>query len=124
MPRLGDYTYIAATIAFTVYGQLILKWRVGHFGELPQDGVAKIGHLFRLLLDPAILSGVAAAFAASLCWMAAMTRFQLSEAYPFMALNFVIVILLSAWLLAEPVSLQRAFGVALIVLGTVVAARG
>lgn len=124
MSRLLDYLYIVATIGFTVYGQLILKWRIAKFGPLPADLFEKLKFLISLLLDPAIFSGFAAAFLASLAWMAAMTKFELSHAYPFMSLNFVVVLLLSGWLLSEPVTLQRALGVGLIVLGTVVAARG
>lgn len=124
MSRLLDYLYIVATIGFTVYGQLILKWRIAKFGPLPADLLEKLKFLISLLLDPAIFSGFAAAFLASLAWMAAMTKFDLSHAYPFMSLNFVVVLLLSGWLLNEPVTLQKTLGIALIVLGTVVAARG
>lgn len=122
-PRLFDYLYIVATIVFTVYGQLILKWRVVQFGALPVGSADKVKFLLSLVLDPFILSGFIAAFLASLAWMAAMTKFQLSYAYPFMSLNFVCVLVLSAWLLSEPLSFQRSIGVAFIVLGTVVAAR-
>jgi len=124
MPRSFDYLYIFATIAFTVYGQLILKWRIGSFGPLPSDTTDKLKLLICLLFDPAIFSGFAAAFLASLAWMAAMTKFDLSHAYPFMSLNFVVVLLLSGWLLSEPMTLQKILGVGLIVLGTLVAARG
>jgi len=124
MLRTWDYLYIVATIAFTVYGQLILKWRITSFGPLPVDFMEKLRFLISLLLDPMILSGFAAAFLASLAWMAAMTRFDLSHAYPFMSLNFVVVLLLSGWLLSEPITFQKTLGVGLIVLGTVVAARG
>jgi len=124
MPRLLDYFYIVATIGFTVYGQLILKWRIASFGPLPADTVEKLRFLISLLFDPAIFSGFAAAFLASLAWMAAMTKFDLSHAYPFMSLNFVVVLLLSGWLLNETVTLQKVLGIALIVLGTLVAARG
>lgn len=124
MSRFLDYTYIFLTIIFTVYGQLILKWRISSFGPLPVEFFEKLKFLILLLFDPAIFSGFAAAFLASLAWMAAMTKFELSHAYPFMSLNFVVVLLLSGWLLSEPVTIQRIFGVALIVLGTVVAARG
>lgn len=124
MVRLLDYLYIVATIGFTVYGQLILKWRISSFGPLPVDTVEKLKFLISLLVDPAIFTGFAAAFLASLAWMAAMTKFDLSHAYPFMSLNFVVVLLLSGWLLNEPVTFQKTLGIALIVLGTVVAARG
>lgn len=124
MTRTFDYLYILATIAFTVYGQLILKWRISKFGPLPVDFSEKFKFLVSLLLDPAIFSGFAAAFIASLAWMAAMTKFDLNHAYPFMSLNFVVVLLLSSWLLSEPITTQKVIGVALIMAGTVVAARG
>jgi len=124
MTRYFDYTYIFATIVFTVYGQLMLKWRIADFGPLPAAFVEKLRFLVLLLFDPLIFSGFLAGFLASLAWMAAMTRFELSHAYPFMSLNFVVVVLLSQWLLSEPVSLQKALGVGLIVCGTMIAARG
>jgi drug/metabolite transporter (DMT)-like permease len=124
MSRFLDYLYIFATIGFTVYGQLVLKWRISKFGPLPSDLLEKLKFLISLFFDPAIFSGFAAAFLAALAWMAAMTKFELSHAYPFMSLNFVVVLLLSGWLLSEPMTLQKALGVGLIVLGIVVVARG
>lgn len=124
MARPLDYLYIVLTIGFTVYGQLILKWRIEKFGPLPADSFEKLKFLVGLLFDPVIFSGFAAAFLASLAWMAAMTRFDLSHAYPFMSLNFVVVLFLSAWLLGEPLTFSKMLGIALIVIGTVVAARG
>lgn len=124
MTRLLDYLYIAGTIVFTVYGQLILKYRIVRFGPMPNETWEKLRFLIGLLFDPFIFSGFFAAFLASLFWMAAMTKFDLSHAYPFMSLNFVVVLMLSAWLLSEPMSLSKAVGIALIVGGTIVAARG
>lgn len=122
-PRPLDYLYIVLTIGFTVYGQLVLKWRISKFGPLPSDTFEKLRFLFSLLFDPAIFSGFAAAFLASLAWMAAMTKFDLSHAYPFMSLNFVVVLLLSVFILGEPLTSHKIIGIGLIVLGTVVATR-
>ena len=124
MSRFLNYLYIVATIAFTVYGQLILKWRIAQFGSLPAETLEKLKFLLFLVFDPYIFSGFLAAFLASLAWMAAMTKFELSHAYPFMSLNFVVVLLLSGWLLSETFSVQKFIGVFLIVVGTIVAARG
>ncbi len=121
--RLADYSYILLTILFTVYGQLILKWRVGYFGELPVSFVEKIKFIMSLVFDPWIFSGLLAAFLASLAWMAAMTKFELNYAYPFMSLNFVLVLILSVFLLNEPITFARTLGVSLIVLGTIVASQ-
>ena len=122
--RAVDYLYILATIALTVYGQVILKWRLAAFPDMPAEPMPQLGFLMRLLFDPAIFSGFVAAFIASLAWMAALTKFELSHAYPFMSLNFVVVLLLSVWLLNEPLTFSKVAGILLIVAGTVVASRG
>src|SRR5262245_7401428 len=111
--RMG-YIYIGLTILLTVYGQLVLKWQVSLAGALPDDGGEKVWFLLRLLLNPWVLSGFAAAFLASMTWMAAMTKFQLSYAYPFMSLNFALVFLLSVVLFSEPLTLTRVSGLVLI----------
>lgn len=119
-----SYLYIALTIAFTVYGQLILKWRLIQMNLiLPEGLIAKIKMLTSLLFDPFILSGFVSAFFASLAWMAAMTKFELSTAYPFMALNFVIVFALAIPLFNEVLSWQKVLGTVLIILGTVIIAK-
>ncbi|MFS2004726.1 EamA family transporter [Duganella sp. CT11-25] len=119
-----NYLYIVLTIALTVFGQIAIKMQVAQAGALPEAGGDKLAFLIRLLLNPWIISAFAAAFLASISWMGAMTKFELSHAYPFMALNFVIVLVLSAWLFNEPMSVTRMAGVALICIGTVVAAQG
>lgn len=124
MSSLSNYIYIALTIAFTVYGQIALKMQVAQAGPLPADSGDKLMFVIRLLLNPWVISAFAAAFLASVTWMGAMSKFQLSHAYPFMSLNFVIVLLLGAWLFNEPLSITRMVGVALICLGTIVAAQG
>src|SRR5699024_10641991 len=107
-------------IFFTVYGQLILKWKIDRAGTLPDATVDKLVFLLRLLLDPVILSGFLSAFVASLFWMAAMTKFNISYAYPFMSLSFVLVFILSIFLFQDPVTVQKVIGLALIVLGIIV----
>ena len=118
-----DYLYIVATIALTVYGQIIVKWRVSFYGQLPTELFAKLKFVFVALFDPWIISGIVAAFLASLAWIAAMTKFELSYAYAFLSLNFIFIFLFSWLILSEPIAWQKAIGLSLIVLGTVAIAR-
>jgi len=117
------YFYILSTILFTVYGQLILKWRIGRYGVLPDQLSEKLLFLIKLLFDPFILSGFIAAFIASFFWMAAMTKFDVSYAYPFMSGAFILVFLLSALFFHEPVTWQKVLGLLLIVSGILVTSR-
>jgi len=116
--------YVGATILLTVYGQLIIKWRVGMAGSLPAGGLGKLEFLLRRLLDVWVFSGFVAAFLASLTWMAAMTQLPLSYAYPFMSLAFVLVMLASAHFFGEALTTQKVAGALLVVLGLYVASTG
>ena len=51
-----------------------------------------------------ILSCFAGAFLAVLCWVVVMTRFDLSYAYPFISLTFVLVLGLSAMFFHESIT--------------------
>lgn len=123
MVRLG-FVYIFGTISLTVYGQLIVKWRVAKAGPLPTDLLPKIRFLTALLFDPWILSALLLAVPAALFWMAAMTRFELSYAYPFMSLAFVLVMILSAVILGEPITVLKVMGLALVMAGIIVSSLG
>ena len=118
------YLYIFTTIFFTVYGQIILKWRINTFGSLPEGLKEKIIFLLKLLFDPWIFSGFLAAFIASFFWMAAMTKFDISYAYPFMSGAFILVFLLSIFLFNEPLNWQKVLGLVLITAGIVITSRG
>lgn len=115
---------VAGTILLTVYGQIVIKWRVNAI-QLPNSGMlAKAFVLFKLLLDPWIVSALAGAFLASLCWMLAMTRLPLSVAYPFTSLSFAIVILASAVFLGETLTAWKIVGAILIGAGLVAISQG
>ena len=112
------YFYIAGTLFFTVYGQLILKWRLSALSfQLPQGVSSKFISLIRIIFDPYIFSGFASAFIASLFWMAAMTKFEITKAYPFMSLAPAIIFLLGVGLLGEEFTWGKLIGLALIIIG-------
>ncbi|SHE23501.1 EamA family transporter [methanotrophic endosymbiont of Bathymodiolus puteoserpentis (Logatchev)] len=117
------YFYIFGTILFTVYGQLILKWRISHYGQLPSEAWDKVYFLAKLFLDPFLLSGFASTIIAAIFWIAAMTKFDISYAYPFMSAAFVLVLVLSAWLFKEPISLNKILGMVFIVIGIIITSR-
>lgn len=124
MTRILDHFYIFATIALTVYSQLIFKWRIPKFGPLPTASLGKLKFLIILLYDPIIFSGFIASFLSLLAWWAAMTKFELSYAFPLLSLNTVLLLMLSGLFLGESISFYKIVGVGLIVLGTVAVAQG
>jgi len=121
---ITGFAYVLGSVLCTVYGQIIVKWQVGKAGALPATLSGKIQFLLSLIFNPWIMSGILAGFFALLCWLAAMTKFELSYAYPFMSLAFVLVLVLSAVLFHEPLTAAKILGVLLIIAGIVVGSRG
>jgi multidrug transporter EmrE-like cation transporter len=117
------YVFVAITILLTVYGQIVIKWQVGLVNPSMAAAADPLAFYARLLLNPWVLSGLFAAFAASLSWMAALSKLSLSHAYPLTALSFVFVVVAGAMLFSEPLSRYQLIGVALIMLGIAVGAQ-
>ena len=118
---IRSYIYIALTVLLTVYGQIVIKWRINQLrasGSVSGDG--SLGYVLGLLLDPFVLSGLAAAFIAACTWMLAVSRLDISRAYPFVALTFVLVPIAASVFLAESVSVWVLVGAAIIVTGVAV----
>ncbi len=118
---MNPYFYIFGTLFFTVYGQIVLKWRLSQLAiVLPEGLLDKILYLLKLIFDPFVFSGFASAFIASLFWMAAMTKFEITQAYPFMSLAPALVFVIGVFFLGEAFTIGKVVGLLLIVLGTIV----
>ena len=117
-----SYLFVALTVLFTVYGQLVLKWQASLVPP-PSNGDL-VAYVIRMLLRPWVLSGLAAAFLASACWIVAISRTELSRIYPFMALNFVLVGLLAVPFFGESLSTSKLVGLVLVVAGLITVSRG
>ena len=117
------YLYILLTLVLTAYGQLILKWRIDLYGAFPEQFKSQLLYLGKALLDPYIISSFISALLASLTWMAALTKFKLSDAYPFMSLSFLLVLIFSYLLFKEPLTTGKVAGAMLIIIGLYFASR-
>jgi multidrug transporter EmrE-like cation transporter len=124
MPTLTAYLYVALTVLLIVFGQIVIKWQVLEAGALPPEALGRVAFIAKLLGNLWVIGALAAALAASVCWMLAMTKLPLSHAYPFVSLSFVLVLILSAIFFGEPLSWPKALGVALIVAGVAVGSQG
>lgn len=117
--------YIAATLIGTVYGQLVLKWQISSIsGTIPSAVTAKAWFLIKLMLtNPWVFSAFAAAGIAAISWMAALAIYDLSDAYPFMSLSFVLVAFGSALWLGESLTIGSIVALVFIMAGLTIGAR-
>ena len=119
-----NYLFILFTIILTVYGQVVIKWQVIRAGDFPSELLERTSFLLHLIINPWIISALLAAFIAALSWMVAMTKFDLSHAYPFMSLSFIFVLIFSGFILKEPVTTYKILGLIIIIIGILVGSKG
>lgn len=119
-----SYLFVLITVFLTVYGQIVIKWQVLAAGALPTATPERISFLAKLMLNPWVISGLLAGLLAAVSWMAAMTKLELSHAYPFMSLAFIGVLVASALVFHEPVNAWKIGGLVLITLGIIVGSQG
>ena len=120
MHFIEPYLYLMGTIVFTVYAQIVIKWRVSGMGSLPDRWQAKLGFLFGAFTDLWVLTAFAAAFLSAVFWIAAMTKFQVSYAYPIVVGSLVMLTPIVAVLfLGESIGLRQLAGIGLVFAGMV-----
>ncbi|MEN5356182.1 hypothetical protein [Stenotrophomonas sepilia] len=124
MSQVFPWLMVAMTVILTSYGQLIIKWQAALFEPASNGLLAKLPSVIQLLLKPWVLSAFVAAFGASLCWMLAVSRLELSKAYPFMALNFILVCVMAVPLFGESFGIAKALGLATVVVGLLILSQG
>lgn len=122
-----DLTFILIGIAVVVgvVGQYLLKVGMTHVGQI--DSVMS-------LLDPSVLVRMASTWqipialvmyaAGAFLWMIVLSREELNFAYPFMALTYVLVLIVGYFFLGETLTVNKVLGTLLVAVGVVVITRG
>jgi multidrug transporter EmrE-like cation transporter len=118
------YVFVALTVLLTVYGQLVIKWQTGKAGTFPESLGARAEYLITFLANPWVISSLFAAVVAAFAWIAALSHLDLSRAYPFVSASFVLVLVLSAIVFGESITVPKIAGALLIVLGLVIGSQG
>lgn len=89
--------------------------------------VPKIANILPLIsglaLNPFVVGGVFLHVLALITWLYVLKHVDVSYAYPFISMGFVLVLLLSYLLFGESINLYRIFGVGLIIMGILLVGR-
>lgn len=114
---------VLGAIVLGTCAQLLLKAgtsAVGAFAFTPENALP-VG--LRLALEPRILAGTGCYAASLVLWIMALSRSDVSAAYPMVSIGFALNALFAWWLLDEAVTPMRWLGIAIIMLGVYVVAR-
>ena len=125
MQFILNHFYLLLAIFFGVVSQLIIKWQMSAFSFNDYDTWQdKFSLAFSMLLNPFIIISLILTLLAGVTWMVAMTKFEISYAYPFTILGLVLVTIFSVIFFGESLDIYKITGITLISLGVIVISIG
>jgi drug/metabolite transporter (DMT)-like permease len=96
-------------------GQFLFRLGMLSYGSVTAENVWR--QLFGIITTPAIFFGFVCFGISSILWLVIISRWELSYAYPMVALGYVIAIFYGAFFLQEAITFPKILGSGLILLG-------
>ena len=111
--------FIISSVSLSAFAQIALK--LGMSNKHIQNALLTSENLFEKLIivftNPYVLSGVVMYVFSMILWLVVLAKIDVSVAYPFVGIGFIITMLLGFLLLNEQLSVIRIMGTILVVCG-------
>lgn len=118
--KIDILAIVLINILMTTVGQVFLKLGAQSLKLHPSLSVSA---LLSVATNAYLLIGLLLYALGTLIWIYVLSRAELSQVYPMIALGFVLTAVAGFWLFHEPVTMQRIAGIFVICLGVVLIAR-
>src|SRR5258708_20047041 len=109
--------YILISVIAGAAGQLLLKKGMSTMGPLTLSLGQLVAVIWWLATNPYVVFGLAVYMGGTLFWLTALSRVDLSYAYPFASFSYVVMLVASWRLFGEDVTPLRVLGSLVIMAG-------
>ncbi len=110
------------SISLSVAAQFALKQGVSTAGSVTATSSGLLEALPRMLTTPMVIGGLVLYGLSAVVWLAVLSQWEVSRAYPLVGLGFVLTAIVG-YMVGEQVGAMRAAGVLLICLGVALVGR-
>jgi multidrug transporter EmrE-like cation transporter len=115
--------YIMISVLAGAMGQVLLKKGMGSMGPLTLS-VGELGSiLWRVATNPYVVIGLSIYVGGTVFWLVTLSRVDLSYAYPFASLSYVVMLGASWYLFNEDVTVLRLLGTFVVGVGVFLISR-
>ena len=120
---LLSFTLVMCGVLLNAAAQLLLKAGTNSVGQFSftADNLFPIG--IRLASDPYILGGLGCYVVSVVLWIMALSRVEVSLAYPMLSFGYVVNAFAAWHLFGEALTVQRLVGIGTIIVGVFMVAR-
>lgn len=121
MKVLVDHLSIVLCVITAVASQTVIKWRLEQIKVIPENFSNKFYFLLSFMFDKWFLVAVALTFISGLLWIVSLTKFELSYAYPWVSLAFILMMMVGIFIFNEQFTMYKLLGTILITVGLILA---
>lgn len=121
--NLVSFLLVFTGVMLNAAAQLLLKAGVNRVGEIKLTLATILSAGWKLAFEPHILGGLTCYVISVVVWILALSRVQVSIAYPMLSLGYVVTAVAAWWLMGESLSAIRITGIAVIIVGVYLVAR-
>ena len=119
----AELILILSGVTLNAVAQLLLKAGARDVGQFAFTWENALPVGTQLLTSLPVIGGLTCYVASVVLWIMALSRVDVSIAYPMLSIGYVINALLAWWLFGEAVTAQRIAGITIIIIGVVVVAK-
>ncbi|MTJ07037.1 EamA family transporter [Anabaena sp. UHCC 0204] len=112
-----EFSLLMMSVLISVAGQFFLKMGAIKLGKV--DTGNAVNHILSIVTTPELLLGLSCYGIGAVAYILLLTRVNLSVAAPAVSVGYIFSVLLGYFILKEPISLTRVFGLGLIVTGVI-----
>lgn len=118
-----SFSLVMTGVLLNAAAQLLLKSGTNAIGvfEFSVNNVMPVG--WKIATQPQILGGIGCYVVSVVVWILALSRAEVSVAYPMLSIGYVINAVAAWYLFGEAVTIMRLAGIAIIVFGVFIVAR-
>ena len=121
--NLVSFALVFTGVMLNAAAQLLLKAGVKDVGVIQLTPSTIFGAGLKLALEPHILGGLTCYVVSVVVWILALSRVQVSIAYPMLSLGYVVTAFIAWAFMGEAVNAMRMTGIAVIIVGVFLVAR-
>lgn len=118
-----SFSLVMLGVLLNAVAQLLLKAGTNAIGAFEFSGVniAPVG--WKIATSPYILSGIGCYVVSVVVWILALSRVEVSIAYPMLSVGYLLNAVAAWYLFGEAVTPMRLLGIGVIILGVFIVAR-
>lgn len=108
---------LSLSVFFNVYGVFVIKYKINELGEMRLNSFHfLVNYFIALLKSPLVISGVILFFLSPFLFAIALSRMEISVAYPVqVGFNFILLLILAFIFLGEHLTINKIIGISLVI---------